>query len=113
MYVIIIDGEFTVAFFSFLFFRSLGCIVYEMLVGVPPFITNSILHLVRLIRYEPITWPDFLSNVCLIFLQGLLQKDPKQRLTWPYLHQHPFLQGKVFVDENICKSLIIFNMCTS
>uniref|UniRef100_A0A1B6D4B8 non-specific serine/threonine protein kinase n=2 Tax=Clastoptera arizonana TaxID=38151 RepID=A0A1B6D4B8_9HEMI len=81
---------------------SLGCIVYEMLIGVPPFITNSILHLVRLIRNEPIKWPNFLSSSCQDFLKGLLQKDPRQRLTWPYLHQHPFLQGKVFVDENIC-----------
>ncbi|KAG8303444.1 Serine/threonine-protein kinase 36 [Homalodisca vitripennis] len=74
---------------------SLGCIVYEMVVGVPPFTTNSILQLVRMIRYEPISWPPYLSPHCQAFLQGLLHKDPTQRLSWPLLLHHPFLQDRV------------------
>lgn len=79
---------------------SLGCIVYEMLVGTPPFTTNSILHLVRLIRHESVKWPDFLSTTCQDFLKGLLQKDPSMRLTWPYLLSHPFLKGNVNIATN-------------
>lgn len=29
------------------------------------------------------------------FLQGLLMKDPRQRLSWPELLGHPFLAGHV------------------
>ncbi|KAF4526823.1 hypothetical protein B566_EDAN017284 [Ephemera danica] len=79
---------------------SLGCIVYELLVGVPPFSTTSILHLVHLIKHETIRFPDFVSPQCVLFLQGLLQKESAKRLTWPDLLQHPFLQGKVTVPKD-------------
>ncbi|XP_012228129.1 serine/threonine-protein kinase fused isoform X2 [Linepithema humile] len=76
---------------------SLGCIVYELVVGSPPFQTNSILHLVKLIRFEAIKWPDFISPNCKSFLQGLLQKDPSQRLTWPALLEHPFVKDRIII----------------
>ncbi|CAL7950800.1 unnamed protein product [Xylocopa violacea] len=76
---------------------SLGCIVYELVVGSPPFQTTSILHLVRLIRFEAIKWPDYISQTCKNFLQGLLQKDPSQRLTWPALLDHPFVQNRIVI----------------
>ncbi|XP_039310697.1 serine/threonine-protein kinase fused isoform X1 [Solenopsis invicta] len=77
---------------------SLGCIVYELVVGAPPFQTNSILHLVKLIRFEAIKWPDFISLICKSFLQGLLQKDPSQRLTWPALLEHPFVKDRIITE---------------
>ena len=86
-------------------YRSLGCIVYEMLVGTPPFTTNSILQLVHLIRHEAIKWPNFLSTPCIDFLKGLLQKDPTMRLTWPNLLSHPFLKGNVNVATDGSKFL--------
>ncbi|XP_015605480.1 serine/threonine-protein kinase fused [Cephus cinctus] len=76
---------------------SLGCIVYELIVGTPPFQTTSILHLVRLIRFEAVKWPDFISPNCKSFLQGLLQKDPLQRLTWPELLDHPFVKDRILI----------------
>ncbi|KAG7188500.1 hypothetical protein KM043_008135 [Ampulex compressa] len=76
---------------------SLGCIVYELVVGTPPFQTTSILHLVRLIRFEAVKWPDFISHNCKTFLQGLLQKDPSQRLTWPALLEHPFVKDRIII----------------
>lgn len=48
---------------------SLGCIIYELLVGAPPFSTSSILHLIRLIRHEQIQWPTFLTENCISFLK--------------------------------------------
>lgn len=48
---------------------SLGCIIYELLVGAPPFCTTSILHLVRLIRHGQVRWPNFISESCISFLQ--------------------------------------------
>ncbi|KAK3924318.1 Serine/threonine-protein kinase 36 [Frankliniella fusca] len=69
---------------------SLGCIVYECLVGSPPYCTDALLRLVSLIHQE-IKWPTFLSPECLSFLHGLLQKDPSKRLSWPDLLHHPFV----------------------
>ncbi|OAD52304.1 Serine/threonine-protein kinase 36 [Eufriesea mexicana] len=80
---------------------SLGCIVYELVVGSPPFQTTSILHLVRLIRFEAIKWPDYISQNCKRFLQGLLQKDPSQRLTWPALLEHPFVKNRIVIVGEI------------
>lgn len=48
---------------------SLGCIIYELLVGAPPFCTTSILHLIRMIRHEPIQFPTFISEGCISFLK--------------------------------------------
>ncbi|XP_033220643.1 serine/threonine-protein kinase fused isoform X2 [Belonocnema kinseyi] len=78
---------------------SLGCIVYELVVGAPPFQTTSILHLIKLIRFEAVKWPDNISAVCRSFLQGLLQKDPSRRLTWPELLEHPFVKDRILTVE--------------
>lgn len=47
---------------------SLACIIYEILVGEPPFYTKNILELGRLIRYGNIKYPSFLSTECHSFL---------------------------------------------
>lgn len=41
------------------------------------------------------------------FLQGLLMKDPRQRLSWPELLYHPFIAGRV-TGEYWCSHLIPF-----
>lgn len=79
---------------------SLGCIIYELLVGAPPFNTTSILQLVHLIQHETVQWPDFLSPDCKDFLQGLLQKQPDKRFTWPQILAHSFVKNGVTVCES-------------
>ncbi|XP_060719317.1 serine/threonine-protein kinase 36 isoform X2 [Tachysurus vachellii] len=88
---------------------SLGCILYELHTGAPPFYTNSIFHLVRLIVKDPVKWPENMSQGCMSFLKGLLNKDPQKRLTWPGLLHHPFVADGVLVlpDEGSCKPLTI------
>ncbi|XP_019719707.1 serine/threonine-protein kinase 36-like [Hippocampus comes] len=76
---------------------SLGCILYELHTGVPPFYTNSIFHLVQIIVKDPIKWPDTMSSTCMSFLKGLLTKDPQKRLSWPDLLHHPFVADGVLV----------------
>ncbi|XP_051478768.1 serine/threonine-protein kinase 36 isoform X2 [Apus apus] len=80
---------------------SMGCILYELFVGTPPFYSSSIFQLIRLIVREPIKWPEAISPVFKSFLQGLLMKDPCQRLSWPELLSHPFIAGRVTVIDDI------------
>ncbi|NXX99581.1 STK36 kinase, partial [Centropus bengalensis] len=79
---------------------SVGCILYELLVGTPPFYTRSIFQLVSLIVKDPVKWPEAISPVFKSFLQGLLMKDPRQRLSWPELLSHPFIAGRVTVIDD-------------
>ncbi|XP_044887936.1 serine/threonine-protein kinase 36 isoform X5 [Mauremys mutica] len=79
---------------------AVGCILYELVVGTPPFYTNSIFQLVSLIVKDPITWPKAMSPSFKSFLQGLLMKDPRQRLAWPELLCHPFIAGRVTMIDD-------------
>lgn len=45
---------------------SLGCILYELHTGAPPFYTNSIFHLVQLIVRDQVKWPDTMSDTCMV-----------------------------------------------
>ncbi|KAB0794350.1 hypothetical protein PPYR_11189 [Photinus pyralis] len=80
---------------------SLGCIIYELLVGTPPFCTTSLLHLIKMIRHDQVQFPSFLSELCISFLKGLLQKDPGKRVAWPDLLKHPFVKGHVLVLDDV------------
>ncbi|XP_074684982.1 serine/threonine-protein kinase 36 isoform X1 [Strix aluco] len=79
---------------------SVGCILYELFVGTPPFYTSNIFQLVSLIVKDPVKWPTAISPVFKSFLQGLLMKDPRQRLSWPELLSHPFIAGWVTVIDD-------------
>lgn len=80
-------------------FRSLGCIAYHLLCGKPPFDTKCLMHLVQMMKDQPIIWPDNVSTVCKNFLEQLLQKNPLQRLTWPGLLEHEFIRNKVYTMD--------------
>ena len=64
---------------------SLGVIIYELFVGTPPFYTNSIYTLIQLIVKDTVKFPDNMSPEFKSFLQGLLNKTPSERLSWPEL----------------------------
>ncbi|XP_061607500.1 serine/threonine-protein kinase 36-like isoform X1 [Phyllopteryx taeniolatus] len=76
---------------------ALGCILYEIHTGLPPFCADSIFHLGQLIVRDPIQWPKTMSSTCTSFLKGLLIKDPQKRLSWPDLLHHPFVADGVQV----------------
>nr|XP_034984718.1 serine/threonine-protein kinase ULK4 isoform X4 [Zootoca vivipara] len=76
---------------------ALGCLLYEMFSGRPPFFSESVTGLAEQILHEdpfPPTQqgsaPLEPSSDFLNLLNSLLQKDPQKRLTWAKLLQHPF-----------------------
>ncbi|CAF0996024.1 unnamed protein product [Adineta steineri] len=76
---------------------ALGCILYEVYHGKPPFFTNNVFHLIKMIGKESVKWPKVISPDMRSFLEGLLTKDSTHRLTWPDLLQHPFVRTGVKV----------------
>ena len=57
---------------------TLGNIIYEMLVGIPPFYTEIRSELFQKIKtFEP-NYPSYLSEFTKKFIQELLIKDPEQ-----------------------------------
>ncbi|GMF38048.1 unnamed protein product [Phytophthora lilii] len=71
---------------------SLGVILYELAVGKPPFYTDRIVSLIQMIVRDAVQYPPTMSPDFQSFLKGLLNKDPAQRLKWPEILQHPFVQ---------------------
>jgi fused-like protein len=51
---------------------SLGVILYELLLGVPPFYTNNIYSLINLIVKDPVKFPDNISDEFKSFLKVFL-----------------------------------------
>lgn len=74
---------------------ALGCVLYELRVGRPPFVSSSLQELVQLIIHEPFPLPEpGTPNAFSIefhsLLTGLLEKDPLRRLQWAEVLSHPF-----------------------
>lgn len=78
---------------------SLGCIMYELVAGRPPFKTRSMISLIYIIQNEAVRWPNYLSENCVDFLKGLLEKDPIKRFSWNDLLSHPYVQGRVLTTQ--------------
>lgn len=80
---------------------ALGCILFELFAGEPPFYTTNLFQLVNLITKNPVKWPTGMSSDFQDFLCGLLDKNPSTRLTWPNLLDHPFVSECVIREENV------------
>ena len=70
---------------------SLGIIIYELYYGVPPYFTDSIYKLIKMIINEPVTWPGPISDEFKDFLLMALQKDPENRASCEELAKHPWI----------------------
>eukprot|EP01012_Entosiphon_sulcatum_P041191 TRINITY_DN55003_c0_g1_i1.p1 TRINITY_DN55003_c0_g1~~TRINITY_DN55003_c0_g1_i1.p1 ORF type:complete len:1276 (-),score=187.17 TRINITY_DN55003_c0_g1_i1:24-3851(-) len=75
---------------------SLGCVMYELFVGQPPFVGVDLEALIQNILAAPLSPPSDLAPAAdlLGLLDSLLQKDPLARCNWPELVEHPFWRTK-------------------
>jgi len=74
---------------------SLGILLYEMLVGIPPFYSENMNEMYELILKSPLKFPSFVPSDAQSLLKGLLERDEGKRLgsgTTDYkeIQQHPF-----------------------
>ena len=70
---------------------SLGTICYEMAIGQCAFDADKIDELIQKIEKGEYMIPTTLSQELISFINGMLQYDPKQRLTIEQLAKHSFL----------------------
>jgi len=59
---------------------SLGILLYELTVGIPPFYSQNVNEMYRKIQEAPLLFPPNLSNPCKDLIGKLLDRDPKKRL---------------------------------
>jgi serine/threonine protein kinase len=77
---------------------ALGTLVFEMLVGAPPFYQENRNLMYKAIMQDPVRFPDHVSEVAKDFISKLLVKEPTKRLGFGEhgskdIMAHPFMQG--------------------
>eukprot|EP01006_Ploeotia_vitrea_P041700 TRINITY_DN66564_c12_g2_i1.p1 TRINITY_DN66564_c12_g2~~TRINITY_DN66564_c12_g2_i1.p1 ORF type:complete len:537 (+),score=332.58 TRINITY_DN66564_c12_g2_i1:161-1771(+) len=59
---------------------SLGILLYELTVGIPPFYSQNVNEMYNKIQHGVLRFPPFLSDSCKDLIVRLLNRDPKKRL---------------------------------
>lgn len=72
---------------------SLGCIVYTLAVGTPPFETPDLNDTYKRIKENKYTIPDTLSQPLSDFIESMLKADPKQRPTMTSILNDTYITG--------------------
>jgi len=59
---------------------SLGILLYELTVGIPPFYSQNVNEMYNKIQHGVLRFPPFLSEPCKSLIVALLNRDPTKRL---------------------------------
>lgn len=81
---------------------SVGTIAYEILTGTQPFRSKTHVELMQRIETQKVTWPKNVgvSQECLNFVNGLLQKDPRKRFSWELFFTNNWLELQNVIQNN-------------
>ncbi|KAG8437009.1 hypothetical protein GDO86_007915 [Hymenochirus boettgeri] len=69
---------------------SLGCVMYTLLCGTPPFETSDLKETYRCIKQVKYTLPACLSSAAKHLLMAILKRTPGERLTLDQILEHEF-----------------------
>ncbi|XP_034978409.1 serine/threonine-protein kinase PLK3 [Zootoca vivipara] len=69
---------------------SLGCVMYTLLCGTPPFETSDLKETYKCIKHVTYTLPAFLSVPAKNLLVGILKRNPQDRFTLEEILDHEF-----------------------
>lgn len=78
---------------------GLGCLLYTLLVGSPPFDTNGVKSTLTRVVMATYSLPGHLSPEAKDLINALLQKNPKDRISLDQILDHPFIK-RSFVSSN-------------
>jgi serum/glucocorticoid-regulated kinase 2 len=76
---------------------SLGILLYELVVGIPPFYSQNVNEMYNKIQHGQLRFPSFLSDDCKHLIVQFLNRDPSQRIgskgDVEEIKAHPFFKG--------------------
>eukprot|EP01121_Diplochlamys_sp_Union-15-3_P002120 TRINITY_DN1183_c0_g2_i1.p1 TRINITY_DN1183_c0_g2~~TRINITY_DN1183_c0_g2_i1.p1 ORF type:complete len:412 (-),score=44.68 TRINITY_DN1183_c0_g2_i1:141-1376(-) len=72
---------------------SLGVLIYDMLIGRPPFKSKNQGALAKMILKQTFKLPKYLTPSACNLIRGLIQRDVSKRLNVLQLKSHPFFKG--------------------
>lgn len=73
---------------------GLGCILYTLLLGTPPFETGGVAETLQKVSTGEYKMPEFLSIDAKDLIRRLLQKDPIDRIKLQEISLHPFISSR-------------------
>ncbi|KRT81155.1 protein kinase [Oryctes borbonicus] len=75
---------------------SLGCLLYTLLVGTPPFDTQAVKSTLTRVVMANYQLPNHLSPEAKDLINALLQKNPKDRIKLNQILEHPFIKRNYY-----------------
>lgn len=89
---------------------SLGCMLYTLLVGKPPFDTDAVKSTLTRVVMADYVMPAHLSDNAKDLIDKLLKKNPKDRIRLRDIPKHPFIinlkKNKLHSEKNMNKGLL-------
>ena len=73
----------------------MGCVLYELATGKPPFNSSNLRELISKIQEGKVKKVPGLSATFHDLLKKLLEKDPVSRISWDQLRKHPFWESEI------------------
>lgn len=80
---------------------SLGCLLYTLLVGSPPFDTQAVKSTLTRVVMANYNLPSHLSPEAKDLINSLLQKNPKDRISLDQILEHPFIKRNQIMISNL------------